>query len=234
MEQIRLSPRLRTILSMIPPGSSVADVGTDHGYLPVFLAQVGTYGPLAACDINPGPLDRARRTAAAFGVSERIRFVLCPGLDFPGSPEYETIVIAGMGGELIASILEAAPWTRPGHRLILQPNSKIDVLNAWLTDHGYRVTDAKLVKDAGKLYQVLSAAGGISESLSPAQRWVHPLYLTQRDPLLPEYLDGLIGKYRAALKGMCRGRSERPKAEALDTLLRELNAMRKETEAWQR
>lgn len=235
METIKLSPRMAAVAELIPPGSSVADIGTDHGYLPVYLAQCGTYGALAASDINAGPLGNARKSAAAYDVFHKIRFVHSPGLAFAGSDGYDTIVIAGMGGELIASILRDAPWTKRNKTLILQPNSKVDVLVTFLLEAGYCLTAARLVNDTGKLYQILAASGGEGELLhTQAERLVHPLLFRTRDPLLPEYLELLIHKYAAALAGMEQSRKEQPEAERLKLLLCELKTMKKETETWQR
>lgn len=234
METIKLSPRLSAIASLIPLGSSVADIGTDHGYLPVYLAQCGTYGALAACDINAGPLENAQKSASAYGVHDKIRFEQCSGLAFPGCEAYDTVVIAGMGGELIASILQAAAWTKCGKTLILQPNSKIDALNRFLETEGYCVTNARLVKDTGKLYQILVATGGeAQQAVTIGSRFVHPMFFQTRDPFLSEYLDGLIRKYSAALEGMRRSQHEAENTKTLETLLRELMFMRKETETWQ-
>lgn len=235
MKQIKLSPRLAEIASLIPPGSSVVDVGTDHGYIPVFLAQTGTYGALAASDINPGPLKNARQSASTYGVSGNIRFELCSGLAFQGSEQYRTVIISGMGGELIASILESAPWTKLGRTLILQPNSKIDDLNRWLHENGYHVTDARLIMEHRKFYQILSVSGGRTEAiLTHAEFLVHPVYVQRKDPLLPEYLDRLIQKYEHALAGMSSGNISAAETEEIQHLLNDLKNMRKETEAWQR
>lgn len=234
MEIIKLSPRLRRIASLIPEMSSVADIGTDHGHIPVWLAQCGKYGALAATDIRMGPLQNARRNAEAYGVDTRIRFVQCSGLDFPGSDAYQTVIIAGMGGELIASILNNAPWTKSGTRLILQPNSKVDVLNIWLALNGYGITDVHLVKDAGKIYQILVSSGKDDMiAYTPVQRLVHPLYITKHDPLLGEYLDILIRKYSTAIAGMEQSRRQTDELQQEMALLYELKQLRKETETWQ-
>jgi len=234
MERIKLSPRLQAIAEWIPVDSNVADVGTDHGYIPIWLAQGSCAGLLAACDIHEGPLANARLSAKQYGVSEHIRFELCNGLDFPGSEAYETIVIAGMGGELICSILEQAPWTRAGQTLILQPNSKIDLLSEWLDTHGYRINNARLVKDSGKLYQILSVSGGESRGpFTTAQYRVDRLYFERKDPLLPAYLDQLIAKYERSLLGLVMGKDTAQEQTAVKTVLSELIEMKKETETWQ-
>ena len=112
METIRLSNRLQAVASWIAPCGTVADVGTDHGYLPVWLLQTHTAQRVIASDIHAGPLDRARRSAAEYSLENAIRFELCDGLQFAGADAADTVVIAGMGGETIITVLDAAPWTR--------------------------------------------------------------------------------------------------------------------------
>lgn len=233
MEQIKLSPRLKAIAEQIPMGSSVADIGTDHGYIPVWLAQSGGYGAIAATDIRSGPLENAKKAAAAYDVGNKISFSLCCGLNFPKSDRYQTVVIAGMGGEQITSILQDAAWTKNGTLLILQPNSKIDSLNEWLTCNGYRIRKVKLVKDSGRIYQILVVSGGSEPSYTHAQQLIHPLYLEQRDPLLPEYLDGLIKKYTAAVNGMRQSRHDTFSLMETEDILTSLINMREEADRWQ-
>lgn len=232
MEHIKLSPRLHAIAGLVPNGSSVVDVGTDHGYIPVWLAQTGRYGALAASDVNEGPLQNARTSAAEHDVSDSIRFELCSGLGFPGSAEYRSVIIAGMGGELIASILSQAPWTKSDTTLILQPNSKIDVLNRWLDENGYRSNHVQLVRDSGKIYQILVVSGGSSRGpFTGIDLLVDPMYRELRDPLLPEYLDGLIKKYSLAAAGMKHGQNQKL-LEETEQMLARLTDMRKETDSW--
>ena len=131
--RLQLQPRLQCIASLVPKGARLADIGTDHGYLPVYLLQEGTIGHAIASDINALPLAHARATAAEYGVTEKLDFRLCPGLAKLRPEECDTVAIAGMGGETILGILEAAPWTRDGaHTLILQPQTKADLLRRWL------------------------------------------------------------------------------------------------------
>lgn len=235
METIKLSKRLHAIAELVPLGSKAADVGTDHGYIPVWLAQNRAAAKLAASDINRGPLEHAKETAAQYEVTEQIRFELCSGLEFDGSDEYDTVIIAGMGGELIASILEAAPWTSRGSRtLILQPNSRIPHLVKWLIEHGYRIEDAVLVKDAGKLYQILVVKPGAGEPISAeAQRLVNRIYFDKKDPLLGEYIDSLLKRYLAAEKGMLSGRRDDAVLAQTQTMIAALREMKEETVQWQ-
>ena len=146
---------------MIGIGASVADIGTDHGHLPVYLAQKGTAGRIIASDISAASLSAAKRSAMDFDVSDAITFHVAPGLDGITPADVDTIVIAGLGGETIISILENAPWTKK-HKvtLILQPQSKIDLLFRFLYDTGYEIKQTRSVLDKRKHYIIILVTGG--------------------------------------------------------------------------
>ena len=156
---ITLTKRLRTIAELVPPCELLADIGTDHANLPVFLVQSGKVRRAVAADLREGPLQRARETIRESDLTEQIRTVLADGLSFPGVEQADVITICGMGGETILSILQAAPWTRD-RVLILQPQSKLPELEAWLSVNGYGITHAVLCLDSGKLYLALTVTGG--------------------------------------------------------------------------
>ena len=159
--QLELTPRLALIAGWVPQGARIADVGTDHAYLPVWLTLHGRVASAIASDLRPGPLDRARQTGRRFGVEERISFRLGNGLQAVGPEECDTVVIAGMGGENIAMILSRAPWTADGdHTLLLQPQSRAEALRAFLQDHGCAIVREALVRDRGHLYPVMEAEAG--------------------------------------------------------------------------
>ena len=109
MDHIRLSPRLQMVADFVPPCTCVADIGTDHGYLPVWLLQNGIAETAIAADIHAGPLANARQSAHAYDLTERFRFVLADGLQFPDAKDADVITVAGMGGETICAIMAAAP-----------------------------------------------------------------------------------------------------------------------------
>lgn len=222
METIKLSERLRTVASFVEPCGTVADVGTDHGYLPIWLLQTHSAQRVFASDIHEGPLDRARDSAAEYFLRNRIRFELCDGLQFAGAEESDTVVIAGMGGETIISILAAAPWTKQGKRLVLQPQSKLAELTDWLQQNGYALVDAKLCMDAGKLYLVLDVCGQRGETSVTAE----DLLLSRRDVLLPQYLAEKSARLRHAVAGMERAK-QREMAAELQRARRELERIRR-------
>ena len=200
-ERLQLQPRLQCIASLVQKGARLADVGTDHGYLPVYLLQEGTIERAIASDINALPLDHARATAGEYGVTEKIDFRLCPGLAFIRADECDTVAIAGMGGETILGILEAAPWTRDGaHTLILQPQTKVDLLRRWLCESGYRFLEEKLVRDKEQLYVVFRVTGGEVSALSEEDALTG--ILLRDDPLYGEYLSQHLAKLERARDGL--------------------------------
>ena len=130
-----------------------------------------------------------------------IDFRLCPGLAKIGSEECDTVAIAGMGGETIIGILEAAPWTRDGtHTLILQPQTKVDLLRRWLCESGYRFLEEKLVRDKEQLYVVFRVTGGEVSALSEADALTG--ILLRDDPLYGEYLSQHLAKLERARDGL--------------------------------
>ena len=147
----QLGPRLALCASLVREGSTLCDVGTDHGYLPIWLLKTGKIPKALACDINPGPLEAARRDGAKYGVGEELSFRLSDGLEAVSPEEAEDIAIAGMGGELILRIVTQAPWLRdPQKRLILQPMSSVPELRLGLRDLGFAVLQEEAVEDGGK------------------------------------------------------------------------------------
>ena len=110
-KHLELTPRLRLLADWVPQDAKLADVGTDHAYLPVWLVLHGRVASAIASDLRKGPLERARETGRTYG-AERIDFRLCNGLADIRPEEADAVAIAGMGGETIAEILAAAPWTR--------------------------------------------------------------------------------------------------------------------------
>ena len=202
-QTIKLPDRLKTIAGFIKKGAAVADIGTDHGFLPVYLAQNGLSRYIIASDISGGSLDAARRSAAKYGVAHLITFIVAPGLRGIGERGADTIVIAGVGGETIADILKDALWTRKyGVKLILQPQSKTGKLCVWLRENGYIIKDARLSYDSGRFYVVILAGGGNSESVLEPELELLTRLMYDRDPLFTDYLENLIAKTRRALDGM--------------------------------
>jgi len=233
---MELSPRLRSVAGLVPPGARFADVGTDHAYLPVWLLQQGIIEHALVSDLRPGPLDRARSTAARYGLAERMEFRLCDGLSGIAPAEADTIAIAGMGGETIAAILAAAPWVREqGCLLLLQPMSAQSALRPWLQRQGYRIEREHLSREGDSLYTALQVRAGFMEALTPAEQWAGRQSRETADPLRLEYLTRLEARAARAVTGLRRSTqaSDAPRLEALEAVHRGLAKMREEWSTWQ-
>ena len=224
-KRLRLSGRLMAVAGFIENGSDVADVGADHGYLPVYLAQNGLARRIIASDISPRSHKSAMNSAAIYSVSDRIKFIAAPGLAGIGESEVDTIVMAGMGGETITGILADAPWTKNrGIKIIMQPQTKTDRLCSWLLDNGYALRSAALVRDKGRIYVVIVAKArefgirnsefgisgnkaGINEAAIAyldGELSLLSLLAEKNDPLFCDYIGELISKARRAAEGMAR------------------------------
>jgi len=161
MKLVKLTNRLKAIADLIGCGISVADIGTDHGYLPVYLAQRNSMQRIYASDKSDGSLNAAKRTADEYDVTDKIIFTVSRGLDSISPADVDVIVIAGMGGETIVDILRNTPWIRSYKKvLILQPQSKIDILFRFLYDNEYEINKIKYITDRKKHYTILQARSG--------------------------------------------------------------------------
>ena len=204
MKRIALQPRLRLLAEMTPPGGRLADIGTDHGYLPVWLLQEGRIPSAIASDVGAEPLEHARRTAEEYE-TQGLNFRLCDGLSGIEPEETDTVVIAGMGGETIIHILTDSPWPRDsGCTLLLQPQTKVEFLRLWLSRNGYACENERLVWDKGKLYVVLQMTAG--EPFTPDEARLYGGLHLEGDPLYGDYLDAQLQRLRRRLDGLRHSR----------------------------
>ena len=229
--KLDLSPRLQLLADWVPSGARVVDVGTDHAFLPVWLVLHEKVVSAIASDLREGPLARGAETAKEHGVANRVEMRLCNGLAEIGPEEADVVIVAGMGGENIAQILEAAPWTADGaHTMLLQPMSKTDVLRYFLAHNGYEIIREKLVMDRGTVYPVMEVKAGYME-LSQGQ--LHAGVKLLHDPLQDRSLIEKIIRHQAVVAGLNRtGReSDQEKADRIRDLIGEFLEMREE---WRR
>lgn len=186
--KLPISQRLLACCGYIDPGARVADVGCDHGYLAIHLLRSGLASRVYASDIRPGPLDSARRNGEKFGVSEKIAYFLSDGVQSIPR-DFDTLVCAGMGADVMISILEAAPWLQSGqYKLILQCQSKAPLLRKYLSETGWQIRREQVLKDGRFLYTVIEAVWASSAVLTPGQCYVSPALREANDALLPDYI----------------------------------------------
>lgn len=198
---IKLSNRLEAIARIVQPLDSLVDVGTDHGYIPVWLKQSGFKGKIIATDIKFGPLKHAKITASENSLENQIDFILCNGLQEVVPHSVSCVLIAGMGGETIADILNAAPWTKDNCLVVLQPMTKSSYLREWLFENGYTVISEQLVND-GNIYEILTAKGGKDNPYSPVELLTGHISLISNDSLFLPKIQELIKKTTRAIKGL--------------------------------
>ena len=228
-KKLPVSERLRACEAQVLPGARVADIGCDHGYLAIELLRTGRASFVHASDLREQPIKKAMANALRFGVADRIRFTRADGLSAVPPDEVDTIVCAGMGGDLIAEILEASPWVRnKKYRLILQPQSSGNDLRRKLSEDGFRIEKEVLVEDGGFLYQILVVRFGHPEPLSPGQQYICPRLLESKDPLLDQYFERIDHALRLTVEGIRRAKDPEAaqRLSYYETAWREVREMR--------
>ena len=182
-----LSQRLYTVQALIPKGARVADIGTDHGHLPISLIKSGCCNRVIACDINEKPLLNAKANIEKTK-TEGIELRLGNGLSPVLPCEVDCIVIAGMGGEVISSILEAADWIKSeGYTLILQPMTSADYLRKYLCENGFSIERETALCDEQKLYTVIKAVF-TGERKAQSEAYYRIGELNPEEPWATEYI----------------------------------------------
>lgn len=225
-----MNKRLQTMIKYIEPGRGFIDVGTDHGYLPAWMAGHGYRGNIIASDINPGPLKKAEENAEKLGLEGRIKFLLCDGLEACPPNDVDTIIIAGMGGDMICRILDMAEWCMDRrYKLILQPVTKAEILRYWLVNNEFEIFREELVSDKGIVYQLLVARFGGKLKLNDAELFLGKKSLCSDPVLYEQQRTKLIQRFEAAVDGMEHSRQKGAGAPALKLyrqILEELRQLR--------
>jgi len=155
---MKLHARLAMTADLVPPGVAVADIGSDHAYLPVHLVRAGICPWAIASDIGEGPLANARKTVQRAGLEDQIELRLSDGFSRFAADDASCWVMAGMGGTLMARLLDAAPWLlAPGTVIVAQPMRHAEELREWLITHGFSIEVETCCRDAGRAYLALRA-----------------------------------------------------------------------------
>lgn len=210
MDSLKLSKRLAISASFARKGDFIADVGTDHAYLPIYLYRAGIIKGAVVGDINQGPIDRAKANIRKYSCNSAIIPVLSDGLCKIDEFSPDTVFILGMGGELIVNIISKAEWLKDKKtRLVLQPMTHSEILRAYLFQNGFEIVDEALVDD-GKIYQIIVAEyTGINTCADALELFFGKINLSKKESLLLVALNKEIsvlsaridGKRRAGLEG---------------------------------
>ena len=197
--KLPISDRLLACAGFVAPGDRVADVGCDHGYLSIHLLTNGVARSCIASDIKEQPLRSAMRNAEKYGVREKMEFYLCPGVEqIPR--DFDTLVCAGMGGDTMISILEAASWLKDRkYRMILQCQSKTPMLRAYLSEQGWRIAEESVLQDGKFLYTIMEVWWQPDyPKLTAAETYFPPALLENPGAALPAYYKWVIGGLKVA------------------------------------
>lgn len=213
---VKLDPRLNRCTEFVTRGGVALDIGTDHAYLACFLIESGISLHVYAADIADGPLAAARQTVGNRGLGDKVTVVKSDGLkDLPDEAfsAVTDVVIAGMGGELIAEILSHGEKLPQGANLILQPNTRAQVLRRFLYLSGYEILSESAVRDGKFIYTVINA-GYCSERRELTELESAVGKLDPHDSQSREYLENEISRLRAAADGMAASAHEQQQREA--------------------
>lgn len=166
MNEIKLSKRLKAVADYVDKGARLADIGSDHAYLPTYLVQKNEVEFAVAGEVVKGPFEIAKNHVAQANLKENIQVRLANGLAaIENVDKIDTIVIAGMGGILISEILEAGKGKLSSvKRLILQANNHEDTLRQWLTEHQFVIKAEQILLEAGKFYEIIVAEPTTNEN----------------------------------------------------------------------
>uniref|UniRef100_UPI0040577867 tRNA (adenine(22)-N(1))-methyltransferase n=1 Tax=Agathobacter sp. TaxID=2021311 RepID=UPI0040577867 len=215
---VKLSKRMSAVASMVTPGNVLADIGTDHGYVPIALIQKGKIPRAIAMDINSGPLMRANEHITKCRLEEYIQTRLSDGVDALKVGEADSILIAGMGGDLVVHILQDGKSVcRAAKELILQPQSELKKVRKFLRDHNYKIVDEDMILEDGKYYPMMKVIpveldnfwiNKPEDIIEPCDMY-GPLLLKNGNPILRKFLV----KQHKQLNGILDGLKNQPDSE---------------------
>ena len=203
---VKISERLKMAASLVSDGNVLADVGTDHGYVPIYLLQQQRIPRAIAMDINRGPLERADEHIKLYGMTDYIETRLSDGVAAIHPGEADTILIAGMGGGLVIHILTAGEeGCKAAKELVLQPQSELERVRRFLAESGYVLEAEEMVKEEGKYYPMMRV------HYEPDAKWCEDevcevfyqygeMLIKQKHPVLLDYLKKEEGIQREILQ----------------------------------
>jgi len=186
---MQLSRRLMAVAKMVTPGNKIADVGTDHGYIPIYLVDQEIIPQAIAMDVNQGPLKRAVENITAHGITTAIETRLSDGVLALKAGEVDSVVIAGMGGNLVMRILSAgSDVLKTVKELILQPQSELTKLRYFLQDNGYKIVAEEMVYEDGKFYPMMKVIHGKMQLGRVIDFVYGPYLLENKNEILRQFL----------------------------------------------
>ena len=203
MNNTLLTPRLLKVCELVGKCKSCADVGCDHARVAIWLCENERVERVIATDVHRGPIERARAAVKNAGLEQKITCILTDGLE--GAGKTDAVIIAGMGGDLIADILSRAPWSlEEGTRLVLQPMTAAWRLRKFLFENRCAIDAEEYAKEGRRLYAVLRTGGEFSADSCPDESYFYISRAAQDSPLVGEYAAATVKKLKSELAGLER------------------------------
>ncbi|MDC7300204.1 tRNA (adenine(22)-N(1))-methyltransferase [Agathobacter ruminis] len=224
---IKLSKRMEAVAAMVTPGYKICDVGTDHAYIPIYLVQSGANPSALAMDLREGPLSRADEHIRDYHLEDRIATRLSDGIEALQDGEADSLIIAGMGGEVVLHILKAFPEKcRHFKEMILQPQSDVDKVRRYLRENDFKIVDEDMILEDGKYYPMFKvvplSCGESWQKMKENARIVcdlyGPLLLRNGNPVLRKFLV----KENKTLRSIQVGLETRTQTESIAIRLKEV------------
>lgn len=229
---MRLSERLLEIARLVPKGSSVADVGTDHALLPIYLIKEGIARKVIAIEVRPAPWRRAMESVAQAGLSDFIDVRLGDGFGPLKLGEVDVAIIAGLGGETIWSIMEKAPEIAGSlEALILQPMKNVHRLRKALFENSFEITEERVVLSGERCFEILVAKKGTSRSFDEEDLMIGPVLKGRRTPEVLEYIKRRLDRLDGRIKEL-EGRDSENARRAKESMLREMELLKVVLKKW--
>ena len=194
-----LTPRLMMIAGLVPTCDTVCDIGTDHGYIAIYLAKKGISKKVIAADIKQGPLNQAEKNIALFDASDTVETRLSDGFENIGANEADCAIIAGMGGETIAEILKNEKGCK---HFVLQMQTAHRDLREFLSENGFVIEKEAIAKEGRKMYTALLCTKGSSYTLTETEKEIGPVLIKERPILFPDYVKYRLYEIESILKKM--------------------------------
>lgn len=217
---------MQAVAELVKPGYKLADIGTDHAYLPIYLVQQGKIPSAIAIDVHQGPYKSALQQVVAQGLKEEIRVLLGNGLEPLHSGQVESAVLAGMGSTTMIDILEAKPEvTASLKQLVVQPMVGAAQARKWLINNDWTIDDELMVEDDGFIYIIISALPGKQVVTDWLAFELGPVILQKKPPLLKPYVNKIILDYEKILDNLKQARSKEAEGKKLE-LIQKINLLK--------
>ena len=222
---LKISERLATVARLIPKGAHLVDIGTDHGYVPIWLLQNGLISSAIAMDVNKGPLARAKENRDRHGFTDVMELRLSNGFEKLKSGEGDSVLIAGMGGPLMIRIIEEGRQNASAIQTwVLQPQSEIPSVRRYLHEHHFDIIEEIMLKDEGKYYMAMKAVPGEAVPWTNIEYLFGKYLLEMKNPVLEEFIHKEMDVYERIQKQLTDTKQiDTPRYEEVCRYLEALN-----------